>query len=94
LSPENKFPVAWEDTISVWNWLTGPGGKKHNIDTSKVAIGGSSIGGNVAAQTALTLSKTPGAVQPIYVLLVNFFFLESCQSCLTPFLVLGLSRSR
>lgn len=53
LAPEHPFPAGLEDTVAVTKWIVGHGGSI-GIDTSSLAIGSDSAGGNLAA-TALQL---------------------------------------
>jgi acetyl esterase len=58
LSPEHKYPVALEECYAVVKWLAeGAPGK--GLDTSRVAVSGDSVGGNLAAATAI-LAKQRG----------------------------------
>ncbi|KAF3762651.1 hypothetical protein M406DRAFT_333021 [Cryphonectria parasitica EP155] len=50
LAPEDPFPAAVEDSWEAVLWATkGPGRDLLDIDTTKLATGGSSAGGNLAA---------------------------------------------
>lgn len=52
LAPEHKFPAAVDDTLASVEWaLAGVDGRA--IDPAKVAVGGDSAGGNLAAVVAL-----------------------------------------
>lgn len=55
LSPEVKYPVALEQVIDVVGWLIDVGGAGLGVDTSRVAIGGDSAGGNLSMATCLSL---------------------------------------
>jgi epsilon-lactone hydrolase len=61
LAPENKFPAQIEDVETAYSWLLDQG-----YDPSRIASTGDSIGGNLAANLALTLHRKnaplPGAV--------------------------------
>ena len=48
LAPENRFPVPLEDCDQSMDWLID-NAKKFEIDTNKIAVGGDSAGGNLAA---------------------------------------------
>ena len=49
LAPENRFPAAVEDSWEGVLWTVGPGKDIMQLDVNKIAIGGSSAGGNLAA---------------------------------------------
>ncbi len=52
LSPELKYPVALEECYGVARWLAdGAPGKR--LDTSRVAVAGDSVGGNMTAALAI-----------------------------------------
>src|SRR5271163_4595693 len=51
-SPEAKYPTAIEQAYTVAKYIS-ENGKKHNIDSSKMAVSGDSVGGNMT--TALTM---------------------------------------
>jgi len=53
LAPENKFPAAVEDAVEALQWILTDGKVLLNIDTSKIAAGGFSAGGNLAVVIAL-----------------------------------------
>ncbi|WP_371673296.1 alpha/beta hydrolase [Streptomyces sp. NBC_00289] len=52
LSPEVRYPVAIEQNYAVARWVVEQGAGK-NLDSSRLAVAGDSVGGNMAA--ALTL---------------------------------------
>ncbi|ANS62573.1 putative lipase [Streptomyces lincolnensis] len=52
LSPEARYPVAIEQNYTVARWITTHGASK-NLDASRLAVAGDSVGGNMSA--ALTL---------------------------------------
>ncbi|CBF74187.1 hypothetical protein AN8242.2 [Aspergillus nidulans FGSC A4] len=59
LAPENPWPAAVHDCWESFLWLLSDGPANLNINISKIATGGSSAGGNLAAiitHKALTLS--------------------------------------
>jgi acetyl esterase len=62
LAPEAPFPAAVDDAIAATKYiLSNPGPLK--IDASRVAVGGDSAGGNLAAVVALELRKMQLAYQ-------------------------------
>ncbi|MEV0065719.1 MULTISPECIES: alpha/beta hydrolase [unclassified Amycolatopsis] len=61
LSPEARYPVAIEENYAVAKWAVEHGAEK-GLDTSRVAIAGDSVGGNMTA--ALTImAKQRGDVR-------------------------------
>ncbi|MFR0355391.1 alpha/beta hydrolase [Streptomyces sediminimaris] len=61
LSPEARYPVAVEQNYAVARWVVEQGVSK-NLDASRIAVAGDSVGGNMAA--ALTLmAKQRGDVR-------------------------------
>jgi acetyl esterase len=68
LAPEAKFPAAVDDCVAAWNWVCAHA-KELNGDPSRVALGGDSAGGNLAAVTCL-LARDQNLRQPRFQLLV------------------------
>jgi acetyl esterase len=52
LAPEARFPGAFDDVVAGLKWVAANGASV-GIDSSKLAIGGDSAGGNLAAAVAL-----------------------------------------
>ena len=52
LAPEHKFPTAVEDAWDVLLWLTQHGANQV-LDVTRIAVGGDSAGGTLAAVCAL-----------------------------------------
>jgi acetyl esterase len=54
LSPEVKFPVAFDETVAMVRLMARDGGDQ-GIDPKRLAVGGDSAGGNLALAAALAL---------------------------------------
>ncbi len=52
LAPEARFPGAFDDVVAGLKWVAANGGSV-GIDTSRLAIGGDSAGGNLAAAASI-----------------------------------------
>ncbi|MFD5176755.1 alpha/beta hydrolase [Nocardia sp. NPDC058379] len=65
LAPEHPYPAGLEDCYDAMTWLA----RRSDIDARRVAIGGASAGGGLAAALAL-LARDRGEVTPAYQLLV------------------------
>ncbi len=59
LAPENPFPVALDDCYSAWNWLQKHTSDLH-IDNLRIAVGGQSAGGGLAASLAQRIHDSEG----------------------------------
>ncbi|KAK7425807.1 hypothetical protein QQZ08_007656 [Neonectria magnoliae] len=53
LSPENPFPIAVEDSIDAVRWVFSTPAELGKIDTTRISIGGTSSGGNIAVVAVL-----------------------------------------
>jgi acetyl esterase/lipase len=60
LAPEHRFPVPLEDCYTALHWLAN----QADVDPTRIAIGGESAGGGLAAALAL-LAKERGKVRPV-----------------------------
>ncbi|KAF5386080.1 hypothetical protein D9615_002563 [Tricholomella constricta] len=53
LAPENPYPAAIDDAIDTLQWFVRSGAQELGINTDRIAVGGSSSGGNLTAILAL-----------------------------------------
>jgi acetyl esterase len=54
LAPEHRFPAAFDDALAVTRWLAQQASAV-GVDAARLAVGGDSAGGNLAAGVALAL---------------------------------------
>jgi len=66
LAPEHPYPAAVEDADLAVAWATGHGAQQLGFDPARVAIGGDSAGGNLAAVAALHAPGTLRAQLLVY----------------------------
>lgn len=82
LAPEHKFPAAMEDAYFATKWVA-ENAASFGGDATRIAVGGESAGGNLAAVVSL-LARDGGGPAIIYQLLIYpavYFGLDS-QSCI------------
>ncbi|KAG2006783.1 alpha/beta hydrolase domain-containing protein [Coprinopsis cinerea AmutBmut pab1-1] len=53
LAPENPYPAAVQDAVDALVWTVHTGAKLLDLDLGRLAVGGSSSGGNLAAVLAI-----------------------------------------
>jgi acetyl esterase len=59
LSPEAKYPVALEEAYAATKWVAKHG-QTINVNSSRLAVAGDSVGGNMAATVALLAKQRSG----------------------------------
>ena len=67
LAPEARFPGAFDDVVACLQWVANNGAAV-GIDAAKLAIGGDSAGGNLAAAVAIWARDTNGPKLKLQVL--------------------------
>lgn len=68
LAPEHPFPAAVDDVLATWHWLQA-NAEGLGIDPARLAVGGDSAGGNLAAVLAQQ-AVARGFVAPAFQLLI------------------------
>ncbi|MGI5289884.1 alpha/beta hydrolase [Nonomuraea polychroma] len=59
LSPEHRYPVAIEQNWTVAQWIVTEGAAK-NLDATRIAVAGDSVGGNMSAALTLMAKQRGG----------------------------------
>ncbi len=59
MGPEHRFPAASDDSVAATRWIHANAAELH-LDAGRLAVGGDSAGGNLAAVVALALRDTGG----------------------------------
>jgi acetyl esterase len=68
LAPEHKFPAAVDDSYAATQWIAEHAGEL-GVDPSRIAVGGDSAGGNLAAVVS-QLARDRGGPYIVYQLLI------------------------
>ncbi|KAA0584833.1 acetyl esterase [Azospirillum lipoferum] len=63
LAPEHRFPTAFDDALDALGWL-GREGAGLGIDAGRLAAGGDSVGGSLAAAISLRAATDPDLPRP------------------------------
>jgi acetyl esterase/lipase len=63
LAPEHPFPAPLDDCTEAWDWIQG-NAELRSIDPTRVAVGGQSAGGGLAASVVQRLVDR-GGIQPV-----------------------------
>jgi acetyl esterase len=74
LAPEHKFPAAVDDSVAAVRWVF-ENARQLDIDANRIAVGGDSAGGNLAAAASIALRDTNGPPLTLQLLIypaVNF----------------------
>ncbi|WP_424187038.1 alpha/beta hydrolase [Actinokineospora sp. G85] len=59
LSPEARYPVAVEEVYAALTWVAEHGAE-HDLDPTRIAVAGDSVGGNMTAATTLLAKERGG----------------------------------
>ncbi len=65
LAPSHKFPTAFEDAVDALAWI-GREGRAMGLDPRRVAVGGDSAGGTLAAALAIEAKTNASLPQPVF----------------------------
>ena len=68
MGPENIFPAAVDDCVAATKWIHAQAAELH-VDAARIAVGGDSAGGNLAAVVAIT-ARDGGDLPIAYQLLI------------------------
>ncbi len=67
LAPEHRYPVAVEDAFAATRWVAAEGARL-GVDPRRIAVGGDSAGGNLAAAVSLMARDRGGPALKLQVL--------------------------
>lgn len=71
LAPEHPFPAAYEDAVHALRWVHGSdGSEKLGTDCSRIAVGGTSAGGQLAASLSLEAASMQPPIKLAFQLLI------------------------
>ncbi|KAH6901962.1 alpha/beta hydrolase fold-domain-containing protein [Coprinopsis sp. MPI-PUGE-AT-0042] len=70
LAPEHPYPAAVEDAIAALEFVVSPAASKLKPDLNKIAVGGSSSGGNLAAILAIKARQLQNPIPVVFQLLI------------------------
>ncbi len=73
LAPESQFPAPFDDCVDAIRWAAKQAGR-YGGDASRLAVGGDSAGGNLAAAAAAALADDPDAPEISAALLIYGVF--------------------
>ena len=68
LGPEHRFPAAVDDTLAATRWVIA-NAERLALDPRRIAVGGDSAGGNLAAVAALALRDAGGPALALQLLI-------------------------
>ncbi|PPQ79008.1 hypothetical protein CVT25_002317 [Psilocybe cyanescens] len=93
LAPEHPYPAAVDDAIDSLLWVIKNGKERLNVDPERIAVGGSSSGGNLATILALKAVEMQPPIPIVFQLLIvpvtdNTASIENswAENALTPWL--------
>jgi acetyl esterase len=69
LAPEHPYPAAIDDAYAALLWAASPAGAAKGVDATRLAVGGDSAGGNIAASLAIA-ARDRGGPKLIHQLLI------------------------
>lgn len=78
LAPENPFPAGVEDCYAALQWVASHA-EELKIDPAKIAVGGGSAGGNLAAAVSL-MARDRGGPEVAFQLLIYPVIDEKCET--------------